>query len=226
MNDQNAADKDLLTIEELAAHAMKSEQQEAEASAPSDAVADEEDEAPVEEDEENTADEADDEAGDEQEEDEDAADDEAGKPKAAARKKAAAASSEGSEEKESLSQKLRDFVDDEEVKPFKIGPLFKALVGGDGLSRIIARNWLFITVLVFFSCCYVSSRYMMQNATLERNALTRTLADRKYKALTASSEYLEKTRSHYIESNLKDTTIHSSTDLPFALKIEQEDRNE
>lgn len=195
MNEQNAADKDLLTIEELAAHAMESEQQEeAEASAPSDVAVDDAaiaDDAPVENDEKNTDD-----------------------------KKSA------NDEQESLSQKLRDFVDDEEPKPFKIGPLFKALIGGDGLSRIIGNNKLFISVIVFFSCCYVSSRYMMQNAVLERNALTRTLADRKYKALTASSEYLEKTRSHYIESNLKDTTIHSSTDLPFALKIEQEDRNE
>lgn len=195
MNEQNAADKDLLTIEELAAHAMESEQQEeAEASAPSDVAVDDAaiaDDAPVENDEKNTDDEK-----------------------------------SANDEQESLSQKLRDFVDDEEPKPFKIGPLFKALIGGDGLSRIIGNNKLFISVIVFFSCCYVSSRYMMQNAVLERNALTRTLADRKYKALTASSEYLEKTRSHYIESNLKDTTIHSSTDLPFALKIEQEDRNE
>lgn len=195
MNEQNAADKDLLTIEELAAHAMESEQQEeAEASAPSDVAVDDAaiaDDAPVESNEKSADDEK-----------------------------------SANDEQESLSQKLRDFVDDEEPKPFKIGPLFKALIGGDGLSRIIGNNKLFISVIVFFSCCYVSSRYMMQNAVLERNALTRTLADRKYKALTASSEYLEKTRSHYIESNLKDTTIHSSTDLPFALKIEQEDRNE
>lgn len=195
MNEQNAADKDLLTIEELAAHAMESEQQEeAEASAPSDVAVDDaaiDDDAPVESNEKSADDEK-----------------------------------SANDEQESLSQKLRDFVDDEEPKPFKIGPLFKALIGGDGLSRIIGNNKLFISVIVFFSCCYVSSRYMMQNAVLERNALTRTLADRKYKALTASSEYLEKTRSHYIESNLKDTTIHSSTDLPFALKIEQEDRNE
>lgn len=201
MNEQNAADKDLLTIEELAAHAMESEQQEeAEASAPSDVAVDDaaiDNDAPVESNEKS--------AGDE---------------------KSANDEKSADEEQESLSQKLRDFVDDEEPKPFKIGPLFKALIGGDGLSRIIGNNKLFISVIVFFSCCYVSSRYMMQNAVLERNALTRTLADRKYKALTASSEYLEKTRSHYIESNLKDTTIHSSTDLPFALKIEQEDRNE
>lgn len=207
MNEQNAADKDLLTIEELAAHAMESEQQEeAEASAPSDVAVDDaaiDDDAPVESNEKSAGDEKS--ANDEKNTDDEKS---------------------ANDEQESLSQKLRDFVDDEEPKPFKIGPLFKALIGGDGLSRIIGNNKLFISVIVFFSCCYVSSRYMMQNAVLERNALTRTLADRKYKALTASSEYLEKTRSHYIESNLKDTTIHSSTDLPFALKIEQEDRNE
>lgn len=183
MNDQNTADKDLLTIEELAAHAIECEKEEAEASAPADAVA--ADETPAEEE----APAADEETTD-------------------------------SDTEESLSQKLRDFVDDEESKPVKIGPLFKALIGGDGLSRVIARNWVFITVLVFFSCCYVTSRYMMQNATLERNTLLRMLADRKYKALTASSEYLEKTRSNYIESNLKDTTIRSSSDMPFSLKIE------
>lgn len=212
MNEQNAADKDLLTIEELAAHAMECEKEEAEASASLEDVAAEET--------------PEDEVSNEMEETEETNADEAKKTKGKPSKKAAKASGEEKEKRGSLSQQLRDFVDEDELKPFKLGPLFKALIGGDGLNSIIARNWLFITVLVFFSCCYVTSRYMMQNATLERNTLTRTLADRKYKALTASSEYLEKTRSHYIESNLKDTTIHSSTDMPYALKIDNNHSNE
>lgn len=224
MNEQNAADKDLLTIEELAAHAIACEKEEAEASAPSlDAapVA-----IPAEADAEDAVGTPAGETGDEQEENGETTDTEDPQSKRKPRKKADKDEEEAAEKRESLSQQLRNFVDDEDVKPFKIGPIFKALIGGDGLSRIIARNWLFIAVIVFFSCCYVSSRYMMQNATLERNTLIRTLADRKYKALTASSEYLEKTRSHYIESNLKDTTIHTSTDMPFALKIQQQNSNE
>lgn len=224
MNEQNAADKDLLTIEELAAHAMECEKEETEASVSSEGAAP--DEIPEEEDIEGDEGTPADETAEENEETEETPDGEAPKIKNKPRGKAEKGDNEDAEKKESLSQQLRNFVDDEEAKPFKIGPIFKALIGGDGLSRIIARNWLFIIVIVFFSCCYVTSRYMMQNATLERNTLSRTLADRKYKALTASSEYLEKTRSHYIESNLKDTTIHSSTDMPFALKIEQENSNE
>lgn len=224
MNEQNAADKDLLTIEELAAHAMDCAKEEAAAAAASDdAVAEN---TPADEDEEYAGNAPEDKADDSPERDEETDEDGQRVINFDVNQEADEADDEAGEKKESLTQQLRNFVDDEEVKSVKITPLLKALIGGDGLSSVIARNWLFLAVLVFFSCCYVSSRYMMQNATLERNTLVRTLADRKYKALTASSEYLEKTRSHYIESNLKDTTIHSSTDMPYALKIEKPNSNE
>lgn len=217
MNKQNAADKDLLTIEELAAHAMECEKEEAATTA---SLADVEAEgAPSEKDSHN-------EPGSEKEE--------TGKNETAKtqmkknkpREKTAKDGREKDGESTSLVKQLRDFVNEDEAQPFRWYPFFKSIIGGDGLSHFFVRNWLFITVLVFFSCCYVTSRYMMQNATLERNTLSRTLADRKYKALTASSEYLEKTRSHYIESNLKDTTIRSSTDMPFSLKIDSKNSNE
>lgn len=130
--------------------------------------------------------------------------------------KDAAADTESSTK--SAIQQLKDFVDEDEERPFRFNVSIKALVGGDGLSRLIANNWCFILVTVFFTCCYVTSRYMMEKAVLENNALTDTLLDRRYKALTLNSELLEHTLSSHIESNLNDSTIHTPTDQAFPLK--------
>lgn len=124
------------------------------------------------------------------------------------------------EDARSAIQQLKDFVNEDEEHAFKLNFNFKALVGGDGLSRVLAKNWFFILVVVFFTCCYVTTRYMMQGAMLEHEALTDTLIDRRYKALTLSSELLEHTLSSQIESSLQDSTIHVPSDQAFSLKAE------
>lgn len=98
---------------------------------------------------------------------------------------------------------------------------FRALLGGEPLPRFFRRNWLFISVIVFFTCCYVSTRYMMNNAVLENRVLADTLLDRRYKALTINSELLERTLSSHIEHNLRDSTIHTPTEQAFPLKTEE-----
>lgn len=187
-------DKDeLLTIEELAARAMKAKQTEMdELAGADDETAEEEDD-----DEEDADASVADEASEEGEPDEPT-----------------------DEEQKSAIQQLKDFVDADEEHSFKFNFNFKALVGGDGLSRVIAKNWFFICVIVFFTCCYVTTRYMMQSAMLENDALTDTLIDRRYKALTLSSELLEHTLSSQIENSLQDSTIHTPSDQAFSLKTE------
>lgn len=98
---------------------------------------------------------------------------------------------------------------------------FRALLGGEPLPRFFRRNCLFISVIVIFTCCYVSTRYMMNNAVLENRVLTDTLLDRRYKALTINSELLERTLSSHIEHNLRDSTIHTPTEQAFPLKAEE-----
>lgn len=98
---------------------------------------------------------------------------------------------------------------------------FRALLGGEPLPRLFRRNWLFILVIVLFTCCYVSTRYMMNNAVLENRALADTLLDRRYKALTINSELLERTLSSHIEDHLRDSTIHTPTEQAFPLKADE-----
>ena len=120
------------------------------------------------------------------------------------------------EQEKSAIQQIRDFVNDDEEKSLRLN--FKAFVGGDGLVKMVARNWCFIIVIVVFTCCYVSSRYMMEAAKVENAALKDTLIDRRYKALTAESQLKERMLSSHVEANLKDSTIHTPTDQAFTLK--------
>lgn len=98
---------------------------------------------------------------------------------------------------------------------------FRALLGGEPLPRFFRRNCLFISIIVVFTCCYVSTRYMMNNAVLENRVLADTLLDRRYKALTINSELLERTLSSHIEHNLRDSTIHTPTEQAFPLKTDE-----
>lgn len=129
---------------------------------------------------------------------------------------------EQAEETKSLVEQIKDFVNRDEEEPINLNFNLnvKALIGGEGLPRFFRRNWAFITVIVFFTCCYVTSRYMMESAVLENNTLTDTLLDRRYKALTLNSELLERTLSSHIEEHLADSTIHTPTEQAYFLKTE------
>lgn len=118
----------------------------------------------------------------------------------------------------SFFSQIHDFINDEEERPININ--IRALLGGDGLPNIFRRNWVFISIIVFFTCCYVTCRYMMQSAVLEHDKLTDILIDRRYKNLTLDCELLEHTLSSHIEKSLKDSTIHVPTEQSFLLKTE------
>lgn len=115
-------------------------------------------------------------------------------------------------------EQMKAYADSDDDAPMSFN--FRAMLGGEGLPRFFRRNWLFISIIVFFTCCYVTSRYMMQTAVLENRALTDTLLDRRYKALTINSELLERTLSSHIEEHLKDSTIHTPTEQAFPLKTQ------
>lgn len=114
---------------------------------------------------------------------------------------------------------LRDFINEDEDKPIHIN--VRALLSGDGLPGFFRRNWAFITIIVFFTCCYVTCRYMMQSAVLEYDKLSATLIDRRYKTLTLNSELLERTLSSHIEKNLSDSTIHTPTEQAYRLHTKE-----
>lgn len=116
---------------------------------------------------------------------------------------------------------IHDFINEDEEQPININ--VRGLLGGDGLPNFFRRNWLFISIIVIFTCCYVTCRYMMQSAVLEHDKLSEQLIDRRYKNLTLDCELLERTLSSHVEKSLKDSTIHTPTEQAFPLPVEEEE---
>lgn len=112
-------------------------------------------------------------------------------------------------------EQIHDFINEDEDQPLRIN--IKGMLGGEGLPAFFRKNWVFISVIVFFTCCYVTCRYMMQTAVLEHDKLVERLIDVRYKALTLDSELLERTLSSHIEKSLKDSTIHTPTEQSYPL---------
>lgn len=115
-------------------------------------------------------------------------------------------------------EQINELLNEDEDTPIRINVY--GLVGGDGLPGFFKRNWVFISIIVFFTCIYVTCRYMMQNAVLEHDKLTEQLIDSRYKTLTLDSELLERTLSSHIEKQLKDSTIHTPTEQSYPLPME------
>lgn len=111
---------------------------------------------------------------------------------------------------------LQELINDDEGQSVSIN--VHGLIGGEGLPGFFKRNWLFISIIVLFTCFYVTCRYMMQSAVLEYDKLTEQLIDRRYKNLTLDCDLLEHTLSSRVEKSLKDSTIHSPIDQSYTLK--------
>lgn len=133
------------------------------------------------------------------------------------KKKKKGAHSQESKPKTFLDQ-INDLLNEDEETPIRIN--VHGLVGGDGLPGFFKRNWAFISIIVFFTCIYVTCRYLMQEAVLDHDKLAERLIDSRYKTLTLDSELLERTLSSHIEKQLKDSTIHTPTEQSYPLPME------
>lgn len=99
----------------------------------------------------------------------------------------------------------------------------RTILGGDILAgRWFRRQFGFILLLVFFAIIYVANRYACQQEMIDRINLSDTLLDARYKALTRSSELLERTLRSRVEESLADSTLRTPTTPPYLLKIEEE----
>lgn len=94
------------------------------------------------------------------------------------------------------------------------------LVSGATFVMFLRYNWKFLLVLVAYLLIYVSLGYHHRNLLIENDKLNRAVLDRRYKALTRSSELRERTLGSKIEQQLEDSTIQSSTDAPFVLPVD------
>ena len=79
------------------------------------------------------------------------------------------------------------------------------------MGRVVAR------VIV-----YVSNRYSCQQEMIQTKMLTDTLLDRRYKALTRSSQLKEKMRRSVIENSLADTTLQTANTPLFRVQVNEE----
>lgn len=140
------------------------------------------------------------------------------------KKKAAAPAADEHKQPKTFLDVMHDFINTDEDQPLNIN--FRGLVGGEGLPGFFRKNWVFISVIVLFTCAYVTCRYMMQSAVIEHDKLTEQLIDRRYKNLTLDCELLERTLSSQVEKELKDSTIHTPTEQSFTLKTEAPDEDE
>lgn len=99
----------------------------------------------------------------------------------------------------------------------------RSILGGDILAgEWFRRQFWFIVMLVFFAIIYVSNRYACQQEMIESTKLADTLLDRRYKALTRSSQLLEKTLRSRVEEELLDSTLQTATSPSFTIKTEEE----
>lgn len=125
------------------------------------------------------------------------------------------------EASEVRAQTWRQWIIDDDVKFNK--KMLLDLLQGISLLSFLKRNWAFVLTIVVFLMIYVSLGYHHRNLMIENDKLNRELLDRRYKALTRSSELRERTLGSKIEDQLKDSTLHSSTDAPFELPVTPEE---
>lgn len=122
-------------------------------------------------------------------------------------------------------QALRNLTADEDITSEEehVKLTLSSILGGDILGgRWFRRQFWFIIMVVAMIIVYVSNRYACQQEMIQTKMLTDTLLDRRYKALTRSSQLKEKKRRSFIEESLTDTTLQTPNTPSFNLKVEEE----
>lgn len=124
----------------------------------------------------------------------------------------------------STLRELRSFTSDEsEDKYVNRKVTLSTILGGDILAGPwFRRQFVYIIMVLFMVIVYINNRYTCQQKMIEQRALNDTLLDRRYKALTRSSQLKERMRRSYIEEALTDTTLQTANTPSFNLKVDQE----
>lgn len=137
----------------------------------------------------------------------------------------AQAENENEREKREALQALRDLTSDDDMSGVDehVKLSLSSILGGDILGeRWFRRQFWYIIMVVCMLIVYVSNRYACQQEMIQTKMLTDTLLDRRYKALTRSSQLKEKTRRSYIEESLADTTLQTPNNPSYVIKVDNE----
>lgn len=113
---------------------------------------------------------------------------------------------------------------DEEDDDFNGRFSFNRIMGGDILAspRFRRQIW-YVLFLALIAIVYISNRYACQREEIRREELNRSLADRKFKALTISAELTEYSMRSNVEQNVPDTTLTTSTTSSYVLPVDEAD---
>lgn len=126
-------------------------------------------------------------------------------------------------EEQKVMQALRTITqDDNEDADEDMRLSLSSILGGDILGgRWFRRNVVYILMVIVMIIVYVSNRYACQREMIESKVLNDTLLDRRYKALTRSSQLKEKTRRSNIEEAVPDSAIRTANTPSFNLRLDQ-----
>lgn len=126
------------------------------------------------------------------------------------------------DKKERARRAFRHFADEDE--DFNIS--LRSLLGGDIFgSKRFRRQIGYVILLCVLAIIYISNRYAYQREEIRREDLSKQLNDRKFKALTISSELTEYSMRSSVEENLSDTTLRTSTKSSYYLPVDSVEEN-
>ncbi|MBP3773733.1 MAG: hypothetical protein ILA34_00080 [Bacteroidaceae bacterium] len=89
-------------------------------------------------------------------------------------------------------------------------------------ARWFRRNALLILFILVLTIVYVTNRYASQQEVIHIDELKKELIDRRYDALTRSSQLMQKCRQSQIIDilrNTPDSTLQVSKEPPFEIKV-------
>lgn len=123
------------------------------------------------------------------------------------------------EEEAMMRYGIHDLVNADEaaLTPKKLRRYF----AGPVLVGFIKHNWKFLLLVVGMLVVYIALGYQIRDYIVQNERLSRTLEDRRYKALTRSSELRERTLGSNVAKELADTTLRIPKQQSFMLPVKK-----
>ena len=97
----------------------------------------------------------------------------------------------------------------------------RSILGGDILANdFFKRKTTLLILIMILTILYIDNRYSSQQELIEIDRLKKELTDRKYNALTRSSELMEKSRQSRIEEYIStgESPLETATNRPYLIQ--------
>ena len=97
----------------------------------------------------------------------------------------------------------------------------RSILGGDILANdFFKRKTSLLILIMILTILYIDNRYSSQQELIEIDRLKKELTDRKYDALTRSSELMEKSRQSRIEEYIStgESPLETATNRPYLIQ--------